>query len=246
MATQLDAGRSLEAIAGDVNRSPSTVAYWVRKHGLHSAHAERHASRGTLDRRILAALVDEGLSIAAIAAEVGRSPTSVRHWLGRYGLQTRRGRNLERSASARREGVLEFEGWCELHGLTRFGAREGGFRCARCRSEHVAQRRRRVKYLLVSEAGGACVACGYARSVAALHFHHVDPTTKSFAIAASGMTRSLARAREECAKCVLLCANCHAEVEAGVTQLSFAAVPGLRQKARDRSGVAQSGRAFDC
>lgn len=33
------------------------------------------------------------------------------------------------------------------------------------------------------------------------------------------MTRSIERAREEAAKCVLLCANCHAEVEAGVRSL---------------------------
>jgi hypothetical protein len=33
------------------------------------------------------------------------------------------------------------------------------------------------------------------------------------------VTRALAKAREEAAKCVLLCANCHAEVEAGIAQL---------------------------
>ena len=56
--------------------------------------------------------------------------------------------------------------------------------------------------------------CGYARSIAALHFHHVDRATKSFAVAGRGITRSLEAARAELAKCVLLCANCHAEVEA--------------------------------
>jgi predicted HNH restriction endonuclease len=35
-----------------------------------------------------------------------------------------------------------------------------------------------------------------------------------------GVTRSLAAARAEMAKCVLLCANCHAEVEAGISALS--------------------------
>lgn len=73
----------------------------------------------------------------------------------------------------------------------------------------------------MAEAGGACRQCGYDRSAAALHFHHLDPSTKAFSIAAAGMTRSLERARAESAKCVLLCANCHAEVEAGVTELSW-------------------------
>jgi hypothetical protein len=71
--------------------------------------------------------------------------------------------------------------------------------------------------MLVAEAGGACTRCGYDRCDAALHFHHVDAATKSFALSREGVTRSLAEARAEAAKCVLLCANCHAEVESGVS-----------------------------
>ena len=48
---------------------------------------------------------------------------------------------------------------------------------------------------------------------------HVDPASKSFALSQEGVTRSLERAREEARKCVLPCANCHAEVEAGVRVL---------------------------
>jgi transposase-like protein len=43
---QLSGGRSIEAIAREVNRDPSTVAYWVAKHGLVSTYAEKHAARG--------------------------------------------------------------------------------------------------------------------------------------------------------------------------------------------------------
>jgi hypothetical protein len=70
----------------------------------------------------------------------------------------------------------------------------------------------------VAEAGGACALCGYSRCVAALQFH-VDPARKRFAVAAGGVTRALAESRQEAAKCILLCGNCHAEVEAGVTAL---------------------------
>jgi hypothetical protein len=76
-----------------------------------------------------------------------------------------------------------------------------------------------VKALLVAEAGGACALCGYAGSPAALHFHHVNPAEKSFALGPTGVTRALERARAEAAKCVLLCATCHAEVESGVKRL---------------------------
>jgi hypothetical protein len=77
-----------------------------------------------------------------------------------------------------------------------------------------------VKEILVAEAGGKCASCGYARHPAALQFHHLDPATKSFGLGVRGITRSIARLREEAAKCVLLCANCHAEVEVGAIELS--------------------------
>ncbi|MEA2179365.1 MAG: hypothetical protein QOG77_2662 [Solirubrobacteraceae bacterium] len=89
----------------------------------------------------------------------------------------------------------------------------------RCQSEQVIERRRRLRAQLVAEAGGACVLCGYHRYVGALHFHHVDPSTKRFQLG-GGATRSLERNRREAAKCVLLCSNCHAEVEAGLKILA--------------------------
>jgi hypothetical protein len=93
---------------------------------------------------------------------------------------------------------------------------DGYYRCARCITQAVTERRRRIKRILVAEAGGQCAICGFARSHAALQFHHIDPATKAFDIRAGG-TRALDRIRAEAAKCVLLCANCHAEVESGST-----------------------------
>jgi hypothetical protein len=111
--------------------------------------------------------------------------------------------------------------------VTRFGPRgDSGFRCLACRSEAVVARRRLVKSTLVADAGGHCLLCGYDRSVAALQFHHLDPATKEFHISRDGVARSLARARAEAAKCVLLCANCHAEVESGIATIPPGA-PGI-------------------
>jgi len=95
----------------------------------------------------------------------------------------------------------------------------GRYRCRRCRSEAVARRRRKVKGILVAEAGGECILCGYARDVGALHFHHVEPINKRVEINAKGVALALDKLRAEAAKCVLLCANCHAEVEDGVASL---------------------------
>ena len=49
----------------------------------------------------------------------------------------------------------------------------------------------------------------------ALAFHHVDPAQKEFALTQKGVTLSLQALRAEARKCVLLCSNCHAEVEDG-------------------------------
>ena len=119
---------------------------------------------------------------------------------------------------ARADGHLQMLRNCKKHGLTAFVLdREGVYRCKACRVDAVAARRRRVKEILVAEAGGRCVICGYDRSIAALEFHHRDPATKRFALGASGLTRSIASMREEAGKCDLLCSNCHAEVEVGFT-----------------------------
>jgi transposase len=220
LASQLEQGRSIESIARETGRSPSTVAYWVNKHGLTSRHAAKHAERGGIEREELEAMVGLGMSIRAIAERLGVSYTTVRHWLGRYGLSTPRARRLAETAAAREANMDTALVTCPRHGVTPFGrTARGRYRCLKCRSEAVVARRRRVKERLVEAAGGSCVLCGYDRSAAALQFHHVDPADKAFSIAGRGVTRSLDAALEEARKCALLCATCHAEVEAGVATL---------------------------
>jgi transposase-like protein len=218
LAAELSRGRSIEAIAREVGRDPSTVAYWGNKYGLASAHAARHKARGGVERSELEAMLVAGLTVRAMAASLGMSYTTVRYWLGRHGLRTPRGRRLAETAPARRDDLDTVAATCDVHGAVALIRRgQDGYRCPGCRRDAVSARRRRVKKVLVEEAGGACTLCGYARSVAALHFHHVDPAAKAFTVSRHGVTRSLSAARAEATKCVLLCANCHAEVEAGVT-----------------------------
>ena len=95
----------------------------------------------------------------------------------------------------------------------------GYYRCTQCRQERVARRRRRIKEILVDEAGGACCICGYHRHMGALQFHHVDPEQKRMQISRNGITLSIATLRAEASKCVLVCSNCHAELEGGLIEL---------------------------
>jgi hypothetical protein len=76
-----------------------------------------------------------------------------------------------------------------------------------------------VKRLLVAEAGGQCLLCAYDRCPEAMHFHHPDPELKEFPVSNRGSTIGIDTLRAEARKCKLLCANCHAEVEAGIASL---------------------------
>ena len=57
--------------------------------------------------------------------------------------------------------------------------------------------------------------CGYSRCIVNLHFHHVDPSAKSFRMSMCA-GKALATYEAEARKCVLVCANCHGEIEMGV------------------------------
>jgi len=83
----------------------------------------------------------------------------------------------------------------------------------------VSKRRRKIREMAVKAKGGKCQVCGYATWQGSLEFHHLDPKKKDFSISVDGTTRSWERVRNEIEKCILLCANCHREVHAGVTQL---------------------------
>jgi transposase len=223
-------GLSLAAIGQRLGVHESTVAWNLAKYGLRAVGAERHAARGGITREQLEPLVESGLSIAELAAELDRSKATIRHWLRHHGLKTRRsgGGRAADTAAARNAGLRRTTMQCAAHGETEFVVTQSGYyRCTQCRSAAVSTRRRRLKQILVADAGGACTLCGYDRCPAALEFHHLDPDDKRFELSRRGVTRSLARARAEAAKCILLCSNCHAEVEVGYTTIPSAS-PGLQ------------------
>jgi hypothetical protein len=55
---------------------------------------------------------------------------------------------------------------------------------------------------------GGCYQCGE-KHPAALDFHHIDPSIKSFNISTAITSKTIAGLQEEIKKCVVICANCH-------------------------------------
>lgn len=83
--------------------------------------------------------------------------------------------------------------------------------CKKC--VYARQRRRWIdrKIKAAKLFGGKCVKCGYDRNLAALDFHHLDPTTKKYQWTKL-RERPWEEVVDELKKCTLVCRNCHAEL----------------------------------
>jgi len=69
------------------------------------------------------------------------------------------------------------------------------------------------KLELIKEKGGKCKICGYDKNIAALEFHHIDPSKKSFQLDSRHLSNTTTeKLIEEANKCILVCANCHREL----------------------------------
>ena len=105
---------------------------------------------------------------------------------------------------------------CDKHGITgHYKSSKYNFKCKKCNVEAVTRRRRKAIKLVKEEYGGCCTLCGYDRCIRSLVFHHINPNEKELKLG-SGNTGSIKRLREEAAKCVLVCSNCHGEIHEGM------------------------------
>lgn len=106
---------------------------------------------------------------------------------------------------------------CEICGTTLTG-RQIRFCSEKCKNRsnqsYQAQQERGVqrKLEIIQSMGGKCSRCGYADNLAAFHFHHVDPSQKGFRLDLRAISnRTIDAVLLEVDKCILLCADCHAE-----------------------------------
>lgn len=59
---------------------------------------------------------------------------------------------------------------------------------------------------------GGCNMCGYNKNYSALQFHHINQDAKEYVISDLYRIGNINKLKEEIKKCVLVCANCHAEI----------------------------------
>lgn len=96
----------------------------------------------------------------------------------------------------------------------------------------VVEFRRRLKARAVHYMGSSCSGCRRVGPQAIFEFHHRDPNEKEFGITQDGIPRRWEKVVAELAKCVMLCANCHREVHAGVREIDEGLL-GLAEGAGD-------------
>lgn len=69
---------------------------------------------------------------------------------------------------------------------------------------------------LIQESKTNCIVCGETEKIC-LDFHHLS--NKNFSVSQGYQTGSIRRVKEEINKCVILCANCHRKLHAGLIKL---------------------------
>jgi hypothetical protein len=87
-------------------------------------------------------------------------------------------------------------------------------------SERVKTWRKNSKVRIVKAMGSQCQVCGYSKCTDVLDLHHIDPTQKELSFGAiRANPTSWTNIVIELRKCILLCANCHREIHAGIINL---------------------------
>jgi predicted transcriptional regulator len=168
-----------------------------------------------MEKNILEQLISEGKSQRQIAIELECSQSNIRHWLSVHNLSTSR-QPYNRNFSETTNESTKTCGLCGVEkDLVDYRKRKNGkpsSYCKECQSSYTSQRRRDIKLRAIDYKGGECQVCGYDKYPGALQFHHLDPNEKDFNIAYRGHSRSWKSVKEELDKCIMVCANCHAEI----------------------------------
>ena len=159
-----------------------------------------------MEKQVLQSLVDQGLTQIEIAERLGKSQTSVRHWLAKYELKTKWMAGVHLCRECGESEPAKF-----------YKSKNHSCRtiCWKCTIAKNNKKIKEYRKAAVDYKGGQCAACGYKRCIAALEFHHLssgekDPKWKTLRRCNFDTMKS------ELDKCILVCSNCHREIHAGL------------------------------
>lgn len=82
-----------------------------------------------------------------------------------------------------------------------------------------AETRKLIKQWAIEYKNNKCQCCGYDKCNEALEFHHLNPQEKDFNISDHDIKLNWNEIKKELDKCILVCANCHREIHAGIRNI---------------------------
>lgn len=107
---------------------------------------------------------------------------------------------------------------CNRHGISEHRLSVQKWKCKKCEYLYSRKYLENLKLKAIKSGGGECQKCGYDKCWKALHFRHLDPSQKEYSIFESRpgfkKVREWEKLKLEILKCILVCANCHAELHA--------------------------------
>jgi len=162
-----------------------------------------------MDKEVLIEMIENKLSQREIAEKVGKSQTTVRHWLKKYGLSTR---YLKKPRDK-----THYCYQCGEDNPENFYGNDKQV-CAKCHNKRVIKLGKEKREYAIKQLGGECKSCGYNKYNPSLDIHHLDPNKKDSNFS-SLRGWSLERIDKEIEGCILLCKNCHAAHHAGLLDI---------------------------
>lgn len=172
-----------------------------------------------MEKNQLQSLIDLGYSTYKIAAALNVAQTTIRYWLKKYELVT----NNSKKSPVVRNTLAKCCPKCKTLKLysefynKRSGAGSSTY-CKPCSNEQAITRQRAFKQNCVTYKGGSCQICGYNKTNNALEFHHLDPLEKDYTVSKKKLYSFDENIKKELDKCILVCANCHREIHAGIVE----------------------------
>lgn len=165
-----------------------------------------------MDKLLLESYLNDGLSLNQIAKKSGKCLTTIRYWASKHKLKS----NFE-VFHKKEYGEFRFCPRCKTNVPTdKFYSKRGvpnaSSYCGSCTNEQTKERQRKFKKQCVEYKGGKCKMCGYSKCIAALDFHHLDPSKKEFNISHRGVLKLTEEFKAELDKCDLVCVRCHREI----------------------------------
>ena len=162
-----------------------------------------------MEKETLEKFLQQNLDATEIAKQLNCSRNKIIYWLNKFNLKT------NRQESIKNDYLTKFCSKCKKvkNKEDFYALKENKLSpyCIECKSNSSKKLRIDFKLELVLLKGGKCCICGYNKCIAALDFHHLDPSKKELSFNKSRLKLDQ-KIKDELDKCILVCSNCHREI----------------------------------